>query len=132
MKANKFYSVPYDGHHYTDVRMLARLLGMDRFEAYGRWHALLGVLYQAEGRIELNDHWLGMLGEELAYTPEELGAFLEACAEVDMVDKESLEQRNVLISAGVVEALMERAERSKKGSNMANKRWEKEKAKAKK
>ena len=126
MKANKYFSVPYDGHHWADVRMLARVLGMDRFEAYGRWHALLGVLYQAEGRIELTDHWLAMLAEELAYTPEQLGTFLEACAETGLVDKLSLEARNTLISEGVVEALMERKQRSERGRKNVSARYEKE------
>lgn len=129
MEANKFYSVPYDGHNWADVRMLARILKRDRFEVYGRWHAFLGVLYQAGGLIELTANWRGMLMEDLGLDGDGLDEWLEACAQVDFIDAESLHARNVAASNGVCKSLQKKIENSDKARNMAKARWDKQKSK---
>ena len=103
--------------------MLARILKRDRFEVYGRWHAFLGVLYQAGGLIELTANWRAMLMEDLALDGDGLDEWLEACAQVDFIDAESLHARNMAASNGVCAALQ------KKRDNSANarKRWAKDK-----
>ena len=115
MEANRFYSVPFDGHHWTDVCMLARILGRDRFEVYGRWHAFLGVLYQAGGRIVLNEMWRSYLCCELGLDEDGLDEWLEACAQVDLIDSESLHVRDTAASNGVCAELMRRAENRANG-----------------
>ena len=53
MDANRFYSVPYDARNDTAMLKLRRKHG--GIAAYGRWQALLGVLYDEGGTIDLSD-----------------------------------------------------------------------------
>ena len=49
MDANRFFSIPYDNRNDVKMRRLRKRLG--GYEGYGRWVALLGMLYDEHGNI---------------------------------------------------------------------------------
>lgn len=108
MEANRFYSVPYDGHHWADFAMLDMLQGHElTATTYGRYHILLGMLYQQGGRIELTASWRRMIGGELALDDDALQRFLEDCAEAGLLAGDLLEL-GVAASQGVAKELARR------------------------
>lgn len=103
MNGNGFFKVPYQGHQRPDMRMLCRAEG--GLVAYGRWHVLLGILYQSGGRLELNDLTAGYLVDELEFDGlDGLSGFLKTLSEVGCIVPEFLE-RNVITSRGVCDQL---------------------------
>ena len=67
MDANRFYSVPYDARNDTAMLKLRRKHG--GIAAYGRWQALLGVLYDEGGTIDITDEDnLAMVEQEIPVT----------------------------------------------------------------
>lgn len=110
MEANRFYSVPFDGHHWADFAMLDMLQGHElTATTYGRYHILLGMLYQQGGRIELTASWRRMIGGELALDDDALQRFLEDCAEAGLLAGDLLEL-GVAASQGVAKELARREE----------------------
>lgn len=108
MEANRFYSVPYDGHHWADFAMLDMLQGHElTATTYGRYHILLGMLYQQGGRIELTASWRRMIGGELALDDDALQRFLEDCAEAGLLAGDLL-GLGVAASQGVAKELARR------------------------
>ena len=111
MEANRFYSVPFDGHHWADFAMLDMLQGHElTATTYGRYHILLGMLYQQGGRIELTASWRRMIGGELALDDDALQRFLEDCAEAGLLDG-GLLGLGVAASQGVAKELARREEK---------------------
>lgn len=109
MQANRFYSVPYDALQRPDIRRLGLLQG-DKFAAFGRWHAVLGMLYDNGGLIELDNLGRALLAEELALADEELDTFLGHCLTAGLIDREAYEMRGTLTNKGVCSELMRRQE----------------------
>jgi len=114
MQANKFYSVPYDGHHWADVRLLAIATGDAIPTAYGRWHILLGAIYQMGGRIILTAAARRFLSDELDLDPEALEPYLEACAACGLIEPAELE-RGAVVSRGACEELQRRRDAEANG-----------------
>ncbi len=114
MQANKFYSVPYDGHHWADVRLLAIATGDAIPTAYGRWHILLGAIYQMAGRVELTDAARRFLADELDVGPAQLDPYLGACASCGLIDADALE-RGAVVSRGACEELQRRRDAEANG-----------------
>lgn len=111
MEANRFYSVPFDGHHWADFAMLDMLQGHElTATTYGRYHILLGMLYQQGGRIELTESWRRMIGGELALDDDALQRFLEDCAEAGLLAGDLL-GLGVAASQGVAKELARREEK---------------------
>ena len=50
MDANRFFSIPFDNRNDVKMRRLRKRCG--GFAAYGRWVALLGMLYDENGILE--------------------------------------------------------------------------------
>lgn len=112
----KFFPVPYEGYNARDVRMLRRIQG--GVIAYGRWHVLLGMLYQSGGRFELDEMTVADLRDELEMTEEEVMRFLEDCAKVGMLSAEFL-GRGVVASEGVCDQLHYIAQQREYGKKRA-------------
>ena len=127
MNANRFYSVPLDGHQRIDVQRLMDML--DGFAAYGRWHALLEVIFQAGGRIELDGVWRGILERELRLDADGLREFLAACAECGMLAGDLLEL-GVVTSNGIAEQLeFKKSKREAQAKSVESRKANKEKSK---
>lgn len=114
MKADRFYSVPYDARSNTKLLMLRNLQG--GIVAFGRWQALLGMLYDADGRIDAKNAGARlMLMHELELTAEELDTFIADCIDCDLLSGEAWEQWQVVMSPGVLEQLEYRKSRVEAG-----------------
>lgn len=103
MKLGKnYFPIPFDGYSARDVRILKRLQG--GVIAYGRWVTLLGMLYQANGRIELDEIARTDLESELELDSDGLSSFLADCARCGMISEVFL-NRGIITSEGVCERL---------------------------
>ena len=125
MDANRFYSVPWDGYNDIGMKKLRRKHG--GVAAYGRWHVLLGILYDAGGRVELDEDTMVLLQDELEIENQaELNAFIDDLAGLDWISRELLDM-GVMVSKGVCDQLEYRKSASYYGKKGAEKRWGKKK-----
>lgn len=119
MDANRFYSVPYDARNDTAMLKLRRKHG--GIAAYGRWQALLGVLYDEGGTIDLSDEDnLAMVEQEIELEGAELDAFVESCVKYGLLSAE-LWGIGTIGSRGVCDELEYRREMRDKKSNAGRK-----------
>ena len=113
MDANRFYSVPYDARN--DTAMLKLRLKHGGLAAFGTWQALLGVLYDEGGVIDLSDDdCKAMLEGELELKGPRLTAFIESCIKFEMLDDGAWEMGKIA-SHGVCDELEYRRQRSENG-----------------
>lgn len=115
MDAQRFFSVAYDSRNHPKVRML-RMRG-DGIAEYGRYVALLGILYDMGNRIDATDD--AML-EYLAYELDlrdggETAEWLRAAAGCGLIDPGALEEFGVVTSNGVGRELEYKAMKSAAG-----------------
>lgn len=119
MNANRFFSVPYDNRNDVTIKLLRH--NANGLYGYGRWVALLGMLYDSHGclRLELPG-MVPLLMCELEFTEqEELLEYLETLADLNLIDATALHARKTVVSKGVCEQLEFRnskAEAGKKGA----------------
>lgn len=119
MDANRFYSVPYDARNDTAMLKLRRKHG--GIAAYGRWQALLGVLYDEGGTIDITDEDnLAMVEQEIELEGAELDAFIESCVKYGLLSAE-LWGIGTIGSRGVCDELEYRREMRDKKSNAGRK-----------
>lgn len=119
MDANRFYSVPYDARNDTAMLKLRRKHG--GIAAYGRWQALLGVLYDEGGTIDVADEDnLAMVEQEIELEGAELDAFIESCVKYGLLSAE-LWGIGTIGSHGVCEELEYRKEQRRKKSEAGKK-----------
>lgn len=125
MNANRYFSVPYDGRNDITVKLLRKREG--GLVAYGRWVALLGMLYDADGILQLDrPHVCELLAEELEFSNEsDLRGYLETLAELDLIDLTAYRERNHVINAGVVKEIDYYRAKSEAGKAGMKKRWSK-------
>ena len=111
MDANRFFSIPYDATHDFKIRSLMKAEG--GIVAYGRWVALLGMLYDEHGVIDLND----ALSESIVYDELEIDepGFFETLARVGLIDSELFHTMNHVVSSGVCEQLEYQRKKSEAG-----------------
>lgn len=126
MDANRFYSVPWDGYNDVGMKLLRKKHG--GVAAYGRWHAMLGILYDRGGRIELDEDFMLLLEEELEMDRAALNSFIDDLAKLGWVNADFLDM-GVLASAGVIEQLEYRKKKQRAGSIGAEARWQKKPSK---
>lgn len=112
MKAGKFFPVPYMGHTDPVIQGLMHLEG--GVAAYGRWHILLGLMYDMDGVIKLTDTNLAVLQANMDLDGEGLESFLSTCAELGLIDQNFLNKREV-ISEGVIDQLEFKARKAAAG-----------------
>lgn len=113
MNANRYFSVPFDAYDDYGMKLLRRKWG--GVAAYGRWHVLLGLLYDADGLIDCSDDASReMLADELELSATELNSFLADLASIDFISAESLGCGHV-VSHGVCDELDYRKTKSEVG-----------------
>lgn len=115
MKNSKFFTVPYDVAHTSEMRYVRKRCG--GLVAFGRWMALLGILYEQDGKVYLNDPVMReVVKDELEIErDEELAELLGALGSVEFVDAGLLEERGLLTSNGVLQQVAYKRERSTSG-----------------
>ena len=125
MNANRYFSVPYDGRNDVTIRILRKREG--GLVAYGRWVALLGMLYDSDGILQLEKPNVAeLLAEELEFSNEsELREYLETLADLGLIDATAYTARNHVINAGVVKEIDYYRAKSEAGKAAMKKRWSK-------
>lgn len=121
MNADRFFSVPYDNR--SDVKMLM-LRNYDGYAAYGRWIALLGILYDQDGILDMsNQNMRNVIVKELEL--DDVDEFFNVLAEFELIDSELYHSMNHVVNRGVCDELNYKSERSESGKKGASKRWKK-------
>ena len=106
MKGDRFYSVPYDARN--DPKTMYVRMKCGGIVAYGRWQALLGILYDQDGTIDLSDEAMHKVIEaELELKGEKLDEFIDVLAAVNVgwIDLTSWKTQRRVTSQSVYEQL---------------------------
>ncbi len=120
MDANRFFSVPYDNRNDVKMKRLRKRLG--GYAAYGRWVALLGMLYDENGILDMNcQDMREIVADELDL--EDVDEFFLALADIGLIDKELYHNMNHVVNKGVVEQIEYRVKKSNAGKKGNEKRW---------
>ena len=130
MDANRFFSIPYDATHDFKIRRL-KVRGCELFgnlhggmAAYGRWVALLGMLYDEHGLIDLNDNATSLVVEmELDLSHDEIGQYFEVLSQVGLIDSDIYHSMNHVVNSGVCEELDYHKQKSDAGKKAMKSRW---------
>ena len=122
MNSNRYYSIPFDARNDVAMRLLRRKQG--GIVAFGRWQALLGMLYDADGRIDLKDETMrDLVCEELELDAEGLDSFLADCRALDILSKDAWNNWTVVMSEGVLKEIDYRQRKSYAGKKGMEARW---------
>lgn len=115
MKGKRFYSIPYDARNDPKMKVVRRKCG--GIIAFGRWQALLGILYDEDAVIDLSDEAMHKVVEdELELKDERLDEFIDVLAAVGWVDLAMWETRRKVISKSVYEQLDFKGKQSENGA----------------
>ena len=121
MDANRFFSVPFDNRNDVKIKRLRKRCGMS---GYGRWIALLGILFDEDGILDMNDPDMReVVADELELELEELDKFLSVLADIGLIDKELYYSMNHVVNKGVCDELEYRKKKSAAGKKGNAKRW---------
>ena len=125
MDANRFFSVPFDNRNDMKIlRMRKRLGGI---VAYGRWVALLGMLYDEGGIIDMSDGVTpDIVADELEFdSVEDVNAFFETLADVGLIETDLYKSLHHVVNDGVCREIEYRRKKSEAGKKGNAKRWPK-------
>ena len=112
MDANRFFSVPFDNRNDVKMKRLRKRLG--GYAGYGRWVALLGMLYDEKGIIDMScQDMCEIVCDELEL--DDADEFFTNLAEIGLIDKELYHSLNHVVNNGVVEQLEYRVKKSDAG-----------------
>ena len=112
MDANRFFSVPYDNRNDVKMKRLRKRLG--GYAAYGRWVALLGMLYDEKGILDMSDaEMVEIVCEELEL--DDADHFFTVLADIGLIDKELYHSMNHVVNRGVLEQIEYRVSKSNAG-----------------
>lgn len=112
MDANRFFSVPYDNRNDVKMRRLRKRLG--GYAGYGRWVALLGMLYDEKGILDMSDaEMVEIVCEELEL--DDADHFFTVLADIGLIDKELYHSMNHVVNRGVLEQIEYRVSKSNAG-----------------
>lgn len=116
MDANRFFSVSYDASTNPKVLLLEELQG-DGMAAFGRWIALLSLLYDNGGAVMLDNRAMAAVAaRKLGYDdPQDAVAFLDDCAEAGLIDASAWSGRSTVTSRSVSEEIAYRRKRVETG-----------------
>lgn len=122
MEGRRFFTVPYDIANRPETKIVRYKCG--GIVALGRWIALLGLLYDAGGAIDLTDSARRkIVAEELElHKANQLENYFSALCDVGWINRRSWEEFGHVVSAGVYEQLdyrRKQSERAKGGSSEA-------------
>lgn len=122
MKADRFFSVSYDIRNHPKIKLLMML--ENGYEGFGRWVALMSILYDLDGVIDIsNDTKKRYLASELQ--TDDLDSFLKHCSECGLIDAGLLEIGHVA-SKGICDQLEYYKAKSEAGKKGNEKRWGKD------
>ena len=124
MKADRFFSVHYDMRHNPKIDMLRDMGG--GIIAFGRWLALMSILYDSDGVLILDSLKTRYLTKELELTQDGLTEFLEQCAECELIDPSLLKEGHI-VSKGICDQLEYSRQKSEAGKKGNEARWGKKK-----
>lgn len=128
MDANRFYSIPYDARNDTAILKLRKKQG--GIVAFGRWQALLGMLFDEGGVIDVNDpDDRKVIRDELELTEPRFVSFIETCISYGLLSLEMWELGRIG-SKGVCEELEFRVRQREQKSSAGKKGAAAKKAKA--
>lgn len=120
MDANRFFSVPYDNRNDVKMRRLRKRL--NGYAGYGRWVALLGMLYDEKGILDMNDAEMReIVCEELEL--DDADHFFTVLADIGLIDKELYHSMNHVVNRGVLEQIEYRVNKSNAAKKGNEKRW---------
>lgn len=116
MKGNRFYTVPYDARNDTKILKLGKLQ-RGKMLAFGRWQALLGMMFDEDGIVDLSDETTRIIvREELDFkTDEQLSRYLNHCAAVGLISADVWEAFSHVVNEGVIEQLAFKANKAGAG-----------------
>ena len=121
MKAKRFFSVPYDARNDPKMRKLRLKCG--GIVAFGRWIALLSVLYDEDALIDLSDETMHRVIEaELELNGSKLDDFIQELVAAGWLDMVAWETQKHVFSESVKEQLeyeRRQAENGAKGGRPA-------------
>ena len=118
MRADRFFSVPY--HNRSDTKMVL-LRFRYGYAGYGRWIALLGMLYDEDGLIDMNDDLMRqMVSSQLDL--DDVDGFLGFLAKIGLIEPSFWELGHV-VNHGVCDELEYRKQKSDAGKKGMEKRW---------
>lgn len=122
MKADRFFSVPYDNRNDVKIRRLRKRLG--GYAGYGRWVALLGMLYDENGILDMNNQEMReIVAEELDL--DDVDEFFTVLSDIGLIDKELYHGLSHVVNNGVVEQIEYRRKKSSAGKKGNAQRWPK-------
>ena len=123
MDANRFFSVPFDNRNDVKMKRLRKRLG--GYAAYGRWVALLGMLYDEKGILDMSDAEMREIAaDELEL--EDVDEFFTELADIGLIDKELYHAMSHVVNKGVVEQIEFRKSKSNAGKKSGEARRKKD------
>ena len=122
MDANRFFSVPYDNRNDVKMKRLRKRLG--GYAGYGRWVALLGMLYDEKGILDMGDAEMReIVAEELEV--DDVDGFFCELAKLGLIDGELYHSMSHVVNRGVCDELEYRKKKSEAGRKGLEKRYSK-------
>lgn len=123
MDANRFFSVPYDNRN--DVKMKRLRKRLNGYAGYGRWVALLGMLYDEKGILDMSDaEMVEIVCEELEL--DDADHFFTVLADIGLIDKELYHSMSHVVNRGVLEQIEYRVSKSNAGKKSGEARRNKD------
>lgn len=121
MDANRFFSIPFDNRNDVKMRRLRKRGG---YASYGRWVALLGMLYDENGILDMSDQDMReIVAEELEL--DDVDGFFRDLAEIGLISGELYEKKSHVLNGGVCDEIAYRRKKSEAGRKGNAKRWAK-------
>ena len=116
MDANRFFSVPYDNRNDVKIRRLRKMMG--GIVAYGRWVALLGMLYDENGILDLSDQVMReIVSDELEL--DDVDEFFTGLATIGLIDADMYNELTHVVNSGVCDEIEYRKRKSEAGKKSA-------------
>ena len=112
MKADRFFSVPYDIINDFKICRLMHVSG--GIIALGRWVALLGMLYDENGLLDMNDAVSRQIVAQKLQL-EDVDGFMSQLAECRLIDGEIYHSLNHVVSHGVCDQLEYKKQKTEAG-----------------
>lgn len=117
MDAQRFFPVPYDNRNDVKIvklRTLYENLDKDGFAAYGRWVALLGILYDQHGILDMSDSLnRQVIAKELCL--DDVDEFFSMLAGLGLIDSELYHTTSQVANKGVCDQLEFKKTRAQTG-----------------
>ena len=92
------------------------------YAAYGRWVALLGILYDQDGLLDMSNQCMrDVIASELEL--DDVDEFFTILADIGLIDSELYHAANHVVNHGVCDELDYHKQKSEAGKKGMAKRW---------